>query len=148
MSKTKQTPIQFKPKVPLNLIKANLYACKPIPCNQSKADSTYVELVEITNADGSRIEKLIQKPYDITEEYVKSFEHSSDYRLDPASAVNNGAKRHNLGDVTDMQALYAMDSAEISALSAKLSAVAEFVKAKETKQSTVKENNDNGNESK
>lgn len=126
----KQLPI--KEKVRVNLLIADIYACEPIRCSQ--ASKVYQELVEVVQPDGSVIEKLVERPYDITPEYVKSFEQSADYRLDPNGAVANAPKRNNLGDITAIQNISNMDSSALAELGQKMLAASKILAASKGKE--------------
>ncbi|UPW41399.1 hypothetical protein [Dipodfec virus UA06Rod_16] len=74
---------------------------------------TYIDQVEEVNPDGSRIEKLVEREYPITPEYVASFEESCNYKNDPQGAIARAPSRENLGDVSMFQHIAQSDSAEV-----------------------------------
>lgn len=81
----------------------------------------YPELHRKVVANG--IQDVIEmEDYPHTPERVKSYAASCDYRLDPAGAVANAPKRHNLGDVTFAQALEGYSREQLQALSDALKA--------------------------
>lgn len=84
---------------------------------------TYSVVVRSRRFDGSTVVEEKQLPYEITPEYVTSFAVGADYRRDVVGAVANGRKRVNLGDITDMQRLAALDTDSLNRLSAHLSAL-------------------------
>ena len=135
--------------LPTNLVMNNLVHFNACECSKALPEnSKYYDLVEVEREDGSRIEKLIEQDYPITPEYVKSFEQSADYRLDVDGAIANGHGRKNLGDVSRVQSLYNMDTAEIEALGKKLIKASEILKKnKSAKAQAVKDGITNGNES-
>lgn len=147
---SKMQPIKALKKLPCNLVLNDLVLYNASQCSKAipKSNSKYYDLVEVQNEDGSRVEKLVEQDYPITPEYVKSFEQSADYRLDIDGAIANGHSRKNLGDVTQMQNLCAMDTAEIEALGKKLIHASQVLKNKKTvKPETEKGVINNGNES-
>lgn len=81
----------------------------------------YETIDEVVTQDGV---KLVTKtlPYTITPQYVNSFVDSSDYRRDPATAVLNGVKRPNLGDIRDIQDITSMDTEQARSLYSQLQA--------------------------
>ena len=128
---SKQLAIKPK-KLPTNLVMADLYAYRPEPVKGLSQDK-YYELVEVIQPDGSRKEKLVKQDYPITAEYVKSFEQSADYKLDVDGAIAAGHSGKNLGDVTALQELYAMDSAAVEEYAKRLNQAAEVLKAAKAK---------------
>lgn len=128
---SKQATLKPK-KLPTNLVMADLYAYRPEPVKGLSQDK-YFELVEVEQEDGSRIEKLVEQDYPITADYVKSFEQSADYKLDVDGAIAAGHSGKNLGDVTALQELYAMDSAAIEEYAKRLTQAADVLKKAKAK---------------
>lgn len=149
MKKT-QEKLPIKKKLPVNLLMADLYTynSQRVCVIPRYAGKKYSELVEVQNPDGSIAEKLVERDYPITEDYVKSFEQSSDYRLDPSGAVASAQPRKNLGDISDLQSLYQMDTAAIDDLAKRLTAASAAVKAAQANENKQKERVNNGDESK
>lgn len=84
------------------------------------SDIDFLSQDEVTTSHGvSLVDKV--KKYPITPQYVNSFVDSSDYRRDPVSAISNGVKKSNLGDLTEIQSVLSMDSAKQAELYHELS---------------------------
>ena len=86
----------------------------------SYATEKYYELRETTTQNGIE-HKLVEVDYPITEESVKSYVDSTNYKLDPFGALR--APRQNLGDVTEAQNIMRMDVSEARALYERLKGV-------------------------
>lgn len=86
----------------------------------SYATEKYYELRETTTQNGIE-HKLVEVDYPITEESVKSYVDSTNYKLDPFGALR--APRQNLGDVTETQNIMRMDVSEARALYERLKGV-------------------------
>lgn len=141
-----------KKALPVNLIMANLYEQEPTllqgKCS-ARSGSTYYELQVIEDGKGGAREEFVEVAYPITPDYVKSFEQSANYKNDVDGAIANGSKGANLGNVVDMQELYAMDSSAIADLADKLKkASAVVAQAQKAEKAVVKKENneevDNG----
>lgn len=86
------------------------------------SEGSYVSLDEVTTSTGVEIRRTVE-PYPITPQYVSSFAESSDYRKDPFSAITNGIRRKNLGDIVDVQRVAGMDMSSAQELYARLKVV-------------------------
>lgn len=86
----------------------------------SYSTEKYYELREITTQDGIE-HKLVEVDYPITEESVKSYVDSTNYKLDPFGALR--APRKNLGDVSEAQNIMRMDVSEARSLYERLKGV-------------------------
>lgn len=80
----------------------------------------YLSVDEVVTSGGVELRKT-ENDYPITPDYVKSFADSSDYHKDLLSAVNNGVNGKNLGDITEVQRVAAMDTEQARALYMQLS---------------------------
>lgn len=130
-------------RVYLNLIQQEVYFRNPeiLTSNPGKkASKTYYELKEVIQADGSRIEKLVEVDYPISAESVKSYVESTDYKRNLEQAFNAPPKGRNLGDVVDMQKLLSMDKQQILEVYNQLG---ERIKAVSAKNSTNVVDNSN-----
>lgn len=135
--------------IPSNLLQQNCFlrdtTKKSSSCGVSP--TTFDSIDEVTTDTGIEL-KRSSNPYQITPQYVNSFVESSDYRRDPISAVNNGVKKKNLGDITQFQDLSSLDTAQLGSLIGQLQE--RFANAQsEKKVSGVTEtpNSDNGGSS-
>lgn len=81
----------------------------------SSAPDSFLSIDEVVTSKGIELKESVS-PYPITPQYVDSFIASSDYRRDPFGAIANGSNRKNLGDVSSMQRVAAMDSSSLSSL--------------------------------
>lgn len=84
----------------------------------------FVSLDEVVTSKGVDLVES-RHPYPVTPQYVNSFVESSDYRRDLFSAFSSSSSRPNLGDITDVQKVMAMDTSEASALYSQLKSVFE-----------------------
>lgn len=82
--------------------------------NTHYEDKTYFELQRKTVDNGIR-EELVEVPYSITPQSVKSQAPFADYHSDVAGAIARGEKKQNLGDVSAIQKVMSMDSVEAQA---------------------------------
>lgn len=100
-------------RVQSNLLQQNCYVrdCSPAVDVRTvlQDEPSYVSLDEVSDDNGVHFE-YNSYPYPVTPQYVNSFVESSDYRRDPVSAVVNGVKHNNLGDIRDFQNIVNMDS--------------------------------------
>lgn len=121
-----------------NLLKQNCFLreCVDIPFRAAEKITKYESIDEVTTDKGVEL-RYTEHDYPITPEYVNSFAESADYRRDPISAIANGGSRKNLGDITDMQNVSAMDTEQARNLYEQLKQ--KFGKAEELKQN----NNEN-----
>lgn len=62
----------------------------------------YNSIEEIQLPNGF-VQEVVKKDYPINSDTITSYIESSDYRLDPMSAIQNAPKRVNLGDVSQVQ---------------------------------------------
>lgn len=95
-------------------------ASEPVDNANSYATEKYYELRETTTQNGIE-HKLVEVDYPITEESVKSYVDSTNYKLDPFGALR--APRQNLGDITETQNIMRMDVTEARALYERLKGV-------------------------
>lgn len=121
MSKTKES--YGSSRVQSNLLQQNCFVRDVTKKDDVKGDSidSFLSLNEVVTDKGVELKTTVE-PYHITPQYVSSFADSSDYRKDPISAINNGVKRTNLGDITDIQRVSAMDASSARALYEQLKA--------------------------
>lgn len=113
---------------------------------RNKSPKMYSELQMVQTPNGFE-ERVVEVEYPITADYVKSFEQSTDYKLDLDNAIANGQGGQNLGDVTFLQELYKMDTAQIEKLANNMKALTEKIKVQADTVKTVnneKEVDNNG----
>lgn len=133
----------MKKKIKCNLLQVEAFAKAPI-CDKKTCygNKTYACLEEKTTAHGFE-HKIVEKPYEITPAYVKSFS-SCDYRKDINSALCATPRGKNLGDVTEIQKLINADMETAHALYGKLKDVFEKAQTQnETQTNTNTEVNAN-----
>lgn len=94
----------------------------PGSCSSACPPDKFVSVDEVVTDTGVQL-KYSENDYPITPQYVNSFVDSSDYRNDVVSAIANGHKRQNLGDITDFQKVASMDMESARALYKQLSEV-------------------------
>lgn len=113
-------------RTPLNLIQAECYSRHPHVLTgldkPNESPQKYYELRTIETSDGF-VEKLVEVDYPITREYVNSFAESADYHSDIAAAMAAPAPGPNLGDLTSIQDLLAMDMQSLRTLKQKIDIV-------------------------
>lgn len=127
-------------RVQSNLLQQNCFVrdvVRKVDLKSENSDSCFVSLDEVSSENG--VSFVPHKyPYPITPQYVNSFVDSSDYRRDPVSAINNGIKRQNLGDVSSIQSVLDMDSSLQRSIYEQLSAkFAQSVKSQPVKSQPV-----------
>lgn len=103
---------------------------------RNKSKKMYSEYQMIQTENGFE-EKLVEVEYPITADYVKSFEQSTDYRLDVDNAIANGKGGQNVGDVAFLQELFKMDTEQLKKVANNLSIVKD--KLTQVKADSVKE---------
>lgn len=111
-------------RVNCNLLQAEIYARNAQisgTCSHNY-NATYKELRTIDTPTGIR-QVLVDVPYPVTPESVKSYAASADYRNDPAAAMATPAPSANLGDLTDVQKVLSADMESARALYSNLKAV-------------------------
>lgn len=144
MSKKSQQ-LELRP-LKTNLLQQNCYV-RDVTVNSS---SNGVSVDSFESVDEVVTEKGVElvystNDYPITPQSVNSYVDSVDYRRDPVAAVANGHQRQNLGDITDVQKIAAMDMESARALYAQLSeklgkvSKQEPVKQESVKQESVKQ---------
>ncbi|UPW41136.1 hypothetical protein [Sigmofec virus UA08Rod_5397] len=102
----------------LNLLEQDVFFRDSCPVefdNRDYLQDTYSEVERVSTDCGFR-DELVERPYEITPDYVNSFADSCDYRVDPLNASRCSGR--NLGDLTGIQDLLGDDS---SALRARIS---------------------------
>lgn len=111
-------------RVQSNLLQQNCFVrdvVRKVDLKSENSDSCFISLDEVLSENG--VSFVPRKyPYPITPHYVNSFVDSADYRRDPVSAINNGVKRQNLGDISQIQSVLSMDSSLQRSLYEQLSA--------------------------
>lgn len=107
-----------------NLLQQNVYIrdCSPVKEVSVPAVSSYPELERKETQYGFE-EKVVQRDYPITPEYVNSFAETADYKNNLSEAMNAPPRGKGLGDLRDVQELQNMDSVEISRRIAELQKV-------------------------
>lgn len=111
-------------RVNCNLLQADIYARNAQICGtcSHNYNATYKELRTLDTPTGIR-QVLVDVPYPVTPESVKSYAVSADYRNDPAAAMAMPAPSANLGDLTDVQKVLSADMESARALYSNLKAV-------------------------
>lgn len=111
-------------RVNCNLLQADIYARNAQICGtcSHNYNATYKELRTIDTPTGIR-QVLVDVPYPVTPDSVKSYAASADYRNDPAAAMAMSAPSANLGDLTDVQKVLSADMESARALYSNLKAV-------------------------
>lgn len=120
-------------RVQSNLLQQNCFVRdsrlgKDLLCSSSP--ESFLSIDEVVTSKGVELKESVN-PYPITPQYVDSFVESSDYRKDPFAAIAAGTQKQNLGDISDVQKLVAMDYEQARELYSKLSEV--FSKAADPK---------------
>lgn len=82
---------------------------------QGSVPDFFESLDEVVTDKGIELKRSVE-PYPITPQYVSSFADSSDYRKDPLQAISSGVNRQNLGDISDVQRVAALDFSDARAL--------------------------------
>lgn len=117
-------------KIKTNLILGNIYARNQhlLDLRQknkkvlAKEGSTYFELIETTTDEGIK-QELVEVPYPITPDYVKSSASSVDYKKNIEEAWGAPARGTNIGDAVDIQSLLQKDTEQARLLIQKLQTV-------------------------
>lgn len=101
---------------------------------------TYHECIEKVCDDGSYHVNVEEVEYPISEDTLNSYLDSTDYRLDPLSAVQNAPSRQNVGDVRELMQMLRLDSVDIEQAMEKL----KQIQVQTQVEQPVNENKDSG----
>lgn len=130
-------------KVKCNLLQAEVYARNAelcTACAHNYKNKMYKELRNVQTADGMK-QVLVDVPYPVTPESVKSYAASADYRNDVGAAMASPAPGANLGDLTDVQKVLSADMESARELYANLKAVFENAAVQKQENASAAESN-------
>lgn len=110
MSSKKSSGALGTSRIQSNLLQQNCFVrdCSNKSDIKGEPMTSFDSLDEVTTDKGVEL-VTTKNSYHITPQYIDSFIDSADYRRDPISAINNGVKRQNLGDISAIQAVAKMD---------------------------------------
>lgn len=133
-----------KKHIKIGGIRQNCYAldvCTSIKDTKKKNNTitTYPSL-EKKKLPNGYVEQVEDKDYPINSDSITSYVDGADYRRDPATAVAQGRKRVNLGDVAEVQEFLRNNPQEAVRLARNVSQTLEaFLKQQSSKESKPQE---------